>query len=82
MKRWPPVGAGQAATPEPSVLRRLLPMMGGAAWGMGGDRIEGWQRTAGGKMKRMGWNSPQEDVSAMLLEGEVSPEDGQQMISK
>lgn len=38
---------------------------------MGGDRVEDWHRTAGGKMKRMGWNSPQEDTSTMLLEGGV-----------
>ena len=71
VKCWPPVEAGQAGTPEPSVLCRLLPMMGGAAQGMGGDRVGDWHRTAGGKMKSMGWNSPQEDTPTMFLEGGV-----------
>ena len=52
-------------------------MMGGAAQGMGGDRVGDWHRTADGKMKSIGWNSPQKDMPTMLLEGGV-----QRMISR
>ena len=42
---------------------------------MGGDRVGDWHRTAGGKMKSIGWNSPQKDMPTMLLEGGVQRTD-------